>query len=127
MFLADHGVKCYSMSIIGNREAMKPEVAQRFIKAALKAFGEMLSNNTAALDAFLEATPTANKDFERLKLKKLTEFVKKNLETQGAIGAQTLEGWEQTQDFLVSQELVPTKANLTGFFTTNYLPVPESK
>jgi NitT/TauT family transport system substrate-binding protein len=122
LFVADFGVKCYSMAIIGKAGMINPDVTKALLKIVVKAFGEMLADNSASLDAFIEATPTANKEFERLKLKKLTDFLKKNLETQGAIGAQTLEGWEQTQDFLVSQELVSSKIALTEFFTSKYLP-----
>jgi NitT/TauT family transport system substrate-binding protein len=119
--LADYGMKSYSMAIIGNKNTLNPDVAHRVIKVALQAFGEMLSDNSAALEALYGANPTANKEFEKQKLQKLTQFINKNLETQGKVGAQTLEGWQQTQDFLLSQNLIQTNINLSGFFTSEFL------
>jgi ABC-type nitrate/sulfonate/bicarbonate transport system substrate-binding protein len=124
MFVSDYGVNCYSMSIIGNKNTLNPEVTRHFLKASLRAFADMLTDNSVALEAFFEAIPTANKEFEHRKLKRLTEFVNKNLKTQGAIGAQTLNGWEQTQAFLQNQRLISTKLNLPDFFTTKFLPQP---
>lgn len=122
IFVADYGVNCYSMAVIGNKNTMKSDIAQRFLKAAIKAFAEMLSDKSESLNAFFEAVPTANKDFERLKLKRLSEFLRKNLETQGHIGAQSLDGWQKTQEFLISQQLISAKVNLSEFFTDKFLP-----
>jgi len=120
--MADFGVKSYSMSIIANRDRMQAELTRRLLRATLRSFEEMLANNSIALEAYFHANPTANKDFETRKLKKLTEFVKANLQSQGRIGAQTLEGWQQTQEFLMSQKLVTKKIDLSGFFTADFLP-----
>jgi NitT/TauT family transport system substrate-binding protein len=120
--MADFGVNSYSMSIIANREKMQAEVTRRLVRALLRSFDAMLSDNTAALEAYLRANPTANKDFETKKLKKLTEFVKTNLQTQRRTGAQTLEGWQQTQEFLVAQKLIDKRIDLSAFFTVDFLP-----
>jgi len=120
--MADFGVNSYSMSIITNKNSVSSEVAHRVIQVTLRAFGEMLSDNSAALGAYFRVNPTANKEFETRKLKKLTEFVKTNLQTQGQIGSQTLNGWQQTQQFLLNQELIEKKINLADFFTVEYLP-----
>ena len=120
--MAEFGVKSYSMSIIANRDNMQAELTRRLLRATLRSFEEMLANNSAALDAYFRANPTANKDFETRKLRRLTEFVKANLQSQGSIGAQTLDGWQQTQEFLMSQKLVNKKIDLSGFFTADFLP-----
>ena len=120
--MAEHGVSSYSMAIIANKGKANPDVTRRLLKASLRAFQEMLSDNGAALEAFVRANPTANREFERRKLQRLTEFVRKNLETQGKVGVQTLDGWKQTQDFLFSQKLVDKKIDLSDFFTSEFLP-----
>ena len=120
--MADFGVKSYSMAIIANREKMQSELTRRLISATLRSFEAMLSDNSAALETYFRVNPTANRDFETKKLKRLTEFVKVNLQTQGRTGAQTFEGWRQTQEFLTSQKLIDKKIDLSGFFTTDFLP-----
>jgi NitT/TauT family transport system substrate-binding protein len=120
--MADYGVESYSVSIIANKNSLHPDVARRVVRAALLAFNEMVSNNSAALEAFFVANPAASKEFEKRKLERLTQFVRKNLETQRKAGAQTLQGWQQTQDFLLSQKLISKKIDLSDFFTSEFLP-----
>jgi ABC-type nitrate/sulfonate/bicarbonate transport system substrate-binding protein len=116
------GVKSYSMSIIANNNSLNPDVSRRVVKATLLAFNEMVTDNSAALAAFFAANPTANKEFEKRKLERLTQFIRKNLESQGKAGAQTLQGWQQTQDFLFSQKLISKRIDLSTFFTSEFLP-----
>ena len=124
MWLTDFGVKCYSLSIITNRDKMNPDVARRFVQAAMKGFTEMVNGDPAALEAFMKANPTANKEFERRKLERLGKFIQKVLPRQKTLGMQTAEGWAQTQDFLIEQKLLTKKMDLAGFFTTEFLPGP---
>jgi|WetSurMetagenome_2_1015567.scaffolds.fasta_scaffold30844_2 ABC-type nitrate/sulfonate/bicarbonate transport system substrate-binding protein len=122
MWLADFGVKCYSMSIITNRTNMNPDVTRRFLQAAMKGFGEMVNGDPTALEEFLKANPTANKEFERRKLERLDAFIKKALLSQKTLGMHTAEGWSDTQAFLIDQGLLTSKIDLSGFFTTEFLP-----
>ena len=124
MWLTDFGVKCYSLSIITNPEKMNPDVARRFVQAAMKGFAEMVNGDPAALEVFMKANPTANREFERRKLERLAKFIEKVLPRQKILGMQTAEGWTQTQDFLTEQELLTKKMDLTTFFTTEFLPLP---
>jgi len=125
MLLSDFGLNSYSMSIIGNRNTLRPDVTRRLLKAALRAFQEMINDPSSALQAFLKANPTANKEFEARKLAKLVSFLKENLKTQGHVGWHSLQGWKQTQEFLLSQKLISSEIDLNGFFTTEFLPKSE--
>lgn len=127
MWLSDHGVRPYSMSVIANKDNMSPEVTRKFLAALLRAFSEMVQEDPAAFDAFLKAHPTANKEFESKKLQKVCSFVQKNLKSQGNVGAQTLEGWIRTQDFLLTQKLLDKEIDLKQFFTTDFLPPSEGQ
>jgi NitT/TauT family transport system substrate-binding protein len=120
MFISDFGAKAYSMAIIANRNTANADTTRRVVKVALEAFQHMLSNSEETLEAYFRATPTANKEFESKKLERVVAFVNENLKTQGHVGVQTEEGWQQTQNFLRSQDLVATNITLAGFFTTEF-------
>ena len=124
MWLTDFGVKGYSLSIIGNRDKMDPDVTRRFVQSAIKGFAEMVNDDPSALEAFMKVNPTANREFETQKLARVRAFIQKVLPHQKVLGMQTAEGWIQTQDFLIDQELLTKKIDLNAFFTTEFLTEP---
>ena len=84
----------------------------------------MVNGDPAALEAFMKENLTANREFETRKLARVCAFIQKVLPQQKAFGMQTIEGWTQTQDFLIDQELMTKKIDLNAFFTTEFLPAP---
>lgn len=122
LLIADYGINCYSMSVIANRDKMIPDVTRALLRALLQGFKEMVEDPDSAFAAYLEEHPTANKDFEKKKLERVIAFVSQNLKTQGRVGSHTREGWQATQELLISQGLLEGPIDLDLVTTEQYLP-----
>jgi len=119
ILMKDYGIRIYSQSIITHEDYVlkKPDLVQRFINATLKSLEYSKGHPEEALDSLLRHNPELVRKVQDLMLKRTNEmFFDTKSETLG-IGYMEEEGWEQTQDTLLTVGLIERKIGATTFYS----------
>ena len=101
---ADYGAPTLGLNYVAMREYIdaNPDIAQRFVRAALKGIDYADQNPAEAIQIVLKYAPTANDAHELFTLQtELAAAKTGEAEANGTIGWQTKEQWQKLHDFLV--------------------------
>lgn len=98
----------------------RPETVQKFVRATLKAFKELMDDPPKATLAYLEAVP-AHKGKEDFVQKTLRYYTTAVYPGQARAGAMDTGRLEKLQTFFLTQGLVPKKLAMDELFTNQFI------
>jgi ABC-type nitrate/sulfonate/bicarbonate transport system substrate-binding protein len=119
ILMKDYGVHIYSQSIATHEDNIsgKQALVQRFIDATLKSLKYSKNHSEEALDSLLRHNPELDRKVQNLMLVRTNElFFDAKSETHG-IGYMEEEGWTQTQETLLSDNLIEKKIEPASFYS----------
>jgi NitT/TauT family transport system substrate-binding protein len=97
----------------------KPELVRGFVRATLRGWRDAVADQSAGIDALVEAYPETNRDLAKLGLPLVIEHM-----SSDATGGKPL-GWMADADWNVTLEvmgLATAKSPLSSYFTNEFIP-----
>lgn len=122
MNIQDWGVPDYYELILVTNDTMikeNPDVVRKFLKAAVRGYGEVPQNRAAALDLLKVANAETDLNVERPGLDLLIPYWTAN---NVAFGTQTTARWQSYADWMRSQGLLDKEVKVSDCFTAEFLP-----
>jgi ABC-type nitrate/sulfonate/bicarbonate transport system substrate-binding protein len=121
---ADYGAPTLGLTYAAMRDYIdaNPEVAARFVRAALRGIAYADANRQEAIEIVLKYAPGAEAEHELFTLETELAAAKLGAAETGGIGAQTEEQWQRLHDFLVQYgALAAPLDDLSAAFTDQFL------
>jgi ABC-type nitrate/sulfonate/bicarbonate transport system substrate-binding protein len=121
---ADYGAPTLGLTYAAMRDYIdkNPDIAQRFVRAALRGIAYADANRAEAVDIVLKYAPMENREHQLYMMETELAAAKEGAAGTGGIGSQTLEQWQRLHDYLVQYGALPAPlSNLNAAFTTQFL------
>jgi NitT/TauT family transport system substrate-binding protein len=122
---ADYGLNLPSTTIAANTAFLreKPAVAQRFVAAMLKGWGDAEKDPKSAVDALMKsAPPTLKAESETQILANLMTLLHSKRTEGQRLGWMAGEDWAEAVNILAEQGDLPKKPSLPDLLTNEFLP-----
>lgn len=111
----------YELILVTNDTMVKqhPEVVRKFLRAAVRGYGDAAADRAAALDALVAAHAQTDRKVEGPGIEQLVPYW-----TDGVprFGLQTLERWQGYADWMRARKLLDKEVKVQDCFTVEFLP-----
>jgi ABC-type nitrate/sulfonate/bicarbonate transport system substrate-binding protein len=121
---ADYGAPTLGLTYAAMREYIdaNPDVARRFVRAALRGIAYADANREEAVQIVLKYAPEADAEHELFTLETELAAAKTGAAETGGVGAQNQEQWQRLHDFLVQYgALAAPLDDVSAAFTDEFL------
>ncbi len=120
---ADYGVPALGLTYITRQDVVdeKPEVAERFLRATLKATEYIRANTEEALDVVLKYAPQESRDHQRFMLEAELKDAQNALTDEHGLGWMTASQWEALYEQLLEFEAIPKPLDYRSAYTDVFL------
>ena len=110
----------YELVLVANEKtlAQRPDVVRKLLRAMLKGYKDAAADQTAAVQALVQASPEVDKVLEDKGIRLLTP-----LWTDGvpSFGWQTAQRWKSYTDWLIAEHVVEKPVDVNKAFTNRFL------
>ena len=119
----DYGVPSLGLTYITRRDIVeeKPDVAQRFVKAALRGLQFAVDSRDETLDIVLKYAPGEQRDHQRFMLDAEIDDAVSELTAENGLGWMDAEQWEALYDHLVEYGAILVPFDYRTAFSTQFL------
>lgn len=117
---SDYGVNVYQTVIFSTETTLaeKPETVEKFLRALLQGWDDVLADPAKAVDLTLKYNSSLTYEGQLNRLQASLPLIKP---AGSSIGVMTAEVWSDTQDILVTQGILKDAIDLNAMYTTVYL------
>jgi ABC-type nitrate/sulfonate/bicarbonate transport system substrate-binding protein len=122
---ADYGAPTLGLTYVTTEDyaAENPDIARRFVAAALEGISYARDHRDEAIDIVLQYAPGADRDHQRFMLDTELDMAEKGVAPTGGIGYQVLGQWQALRDYLVQYNAIPgALPDIAKAFTVDFLP-----
>jgi len=121
--LSDYEIQVFGLSLIAHSDLIEtnPALVREVVQSIQKSIKYTIANPNKALNIFLDENPQSDRDYAKLKLDWVNEFILSGISDNKIIGYQTEIGWKKTYEYLKSIGGIKREINLNGFFTNDFL------
>lgn len=115
------GLDFYTPVIATNEKLIvdNPELAEKFIRAAVKGYEFAVDNPAEAAEILIKAEPDLN---EELVEKSQAWISEQYIDDASSFGVQEMGRWEAVRDFMLEHELIEADFDVSKAFTSEFLP-----
>ena len=119
----DYGVPSIGLTYIALQETVEAqsELAERFLKATLKATYYTIDNLEEALDIVMQYAPDGDRDHQRFMLETELHNAASPLTDERGLGWMTEAQWRELYDHLLEFEAIPRPFDLKAAYTDRFL------
>ncbi|HDS74314.1 MAG TPA: hypothetical protein ENN56_02135 [Firmicutes bacterium] len=119
-----YGVNILSTNIIAHEDfiSAQPDIVRRFVKASLKGWKRAIEYPDEAVMIYAARYPESNEDFVRENFRQFRPILFSSATDTLGLGAQTLEGFRETERTLRELGIIDQHVNPEHAFTNDFLP-----
>jgi NitT/TauT family transport system substrate-binding protein len=120
ILMADYGVNMYADVLFATEETIrsKPKLVQGFLRATLKGWQYAIEHEAEAVNMTLKYTSEKDKEHESYMLKTSIPLI---LSSDSRLGWMEPKQWEQIQNILFEQKILPKRIAITNAYTMEFL------
>ena len=118
-----YGIPSFGLTYMTNREMIqaKPDVVQRFLRAALRGIEDAVADRQAAIDIVMKYAPGEDPAHQRFMLDTEIDAALSDRAKASGIGTMTKEQWSALESFLAEYGALPKRVDVSTVFDDSFV------